>query len=129
MSPQNPPIMTKRNFGPKVVTGHNPVRGSVGQNINFVFHPNNQQTMKRQRPVTTSPGAGTFSNGNRLHPRAENDGYGEEETSGSVERKICKIRRRGGGGDDSVEIIFDASNTGKVPEKNVIGNMKFNKVF
>ena len=120
--------MTKRNFGPKVVTGHNPGRARVGQNINFVFHPNNQQTMKRQRPVTTSPGAGTFSNGNtrpvRLHPRAENDGYGEEETSGSVERKICKIRR-GGGGDDSVEIIFDASNTGKVPERNVIGNIKF----
>ena len=98
--------MTKRNF---LI---DPVR--VGKNIG-----NNQQTMKRQRPSPAAPEL--FSNGNgrpvRLQPRAENDGYGEEEqeTSGSIERKVSKITRRGE--DDSVQIIFDATNTGKVRER------------
>ena len=77
--------------------------------------------MKRQRPSPAAPEL--FSNGNgrpvRLQPRAANDGYGEEEqeTSGSIERKVSKITRRGE--DDSVQIIFDATNTGKVRERNV----------
>ena len=95
--------MTKRNLRPKVLAA--PV----------------QQTMKRQRPGRPVV---------RLQPRVENDGHGEEEAnSGSGERKVCKIRRGGGGGggggvgEESVQILFDAANTGKVPERRADRNI------
>ena len=97
--------MTKRNSRPLI----DPVR--VGENIG-----NNQQTMKRQRSSPAAPDL--FSNGNgrsvKLQPQAEKDGYGEEEqeTSGSIKRKITKRAE-----DESVQIIFDTTNTGKVPER------------
>ena len=117
MRPQNPPyttIMTKRNFRPKVLVDPVPVGKNIG------YHGNTQQTMKRQRPIPAGPGF--FSNGGngrpaRLQPRVENDGHGEEEPSGSVERKISKIRRQGDD-DDSVQILYRETNTGKVSERN-----------
>ena len=82
--------MTKGNLRPKVLAA------SV------------QPTMKRQRPGRPVV---------RLQPRVENDGHGEEEPSGSVERKISKIRRQGDD-DDSVQILFRETNTRKVSERN-----------
>ena len=107
--------MTKRNFRSKVLI--DPV--CVGENI--VFHGNNnqhQQTMKRQRPAPAPAAPELFSSFGRpvsLRPPAENDGFGEEETSESIERKFSKITRRGD--DDSVQIIFDANNTGRDLER------------
>ena len=95
--------MTKGNLRPKVLAA------SV------------QPTMKRQRPGRPVV---------RLQPRVENDGHGEEEAnSGSGERKVSKIRRGrgggggGGGGEESVQILFVAANTGKVPERRAERNI------
>ena len=114
--------MTKRNFRPKVL--FDPVA------TNIVFHGNNnQQNMKRQRPTPAAPGLFSAGSGRpvRLQPRAENDGFGEEETSESMQRKFSKITRREG--DDSVQIIFDATNFGKVPEENVARIKNPGKIF
>ena len=124
MSPQNPAdttIMTKRNFRPKFL-----IEPPVGVGKKIVFHGNShqqpsQKTMKRQRSAPAA--SGLFSSGTgrpvRLQPRAENDGDGEEEASGSIERKISKITRPGE--DDSVQIIFDA--TENVPQLKDPGNI------
>ena len=113
--------MNKRSFRPKVR-----IEPPVGGVKKIAFHGNNQQqqskqTMKRQRSAPAAPGLISSGPGRplRLQSRAENDGDGEEEASGSIERKISKITRPGE--DDSVQIIFDA--TENVPQLKDPGNI------